>query len=475
VETLLTIVAKAPSWVEATRCPATSFFQSPYMGSPWHHNCAIVSSSGKTALSVVIPCWNSVETVKMCLNAISRSSFNRAYPSKLEVIVCDDGSDDGTAAAASVCHKELDLKIIQLHRGGRALAVNAGIESAAGDVVVVCDSDMILGCGALDELLVRHEQWPDAVCFGFRSDVILSPTSINDDRLYKLMHSEAVSHDNRLSFDTPSLLHNPLVSTEWLAALSQGRTLLDSRGIVWRRHRFLYGCLFSAKRDFLMASGNIPTVFSGWGYEDTFFAALAEAHGGFLLPVLSAWAHHIRHDIRDPDQWFQYDRNRLAYEFLLDDPNAVPPNHAQPDIADCQSKKIGLSLIHEDHKDCLPVTAQLMHRLGRWREAAERITDGTMSLSETSECLFQLHRFEEAMSLAEDQPTYWTALSLLALGRLKDAGRALETATDQASRYLRSASKPELQALQRHLDWQGLDSLARIFEAALQLHEAWST
>ena len=65
------------------------------MGSPWHHNCAIVSSSGKTALSVVIPCWNSVETVKMCLNAISRSSLNRAYPSKLEVIVCDDGSDDG--------------------------------------------------------------------------------------------------------------------------------------------------------------------------------------------------------------------------------------------------------------------------------------------------------------------------------------------------------------------------------------------
>ncbi len=444
------------------------------MGSPWHHDCDIVLSSGMTTLSVVIPCWNSVRTVKTCLAAITRSSFNRAYPSKLEVIVCDDGSDDGTAAAASACRKELDLKVIPLRRGGRARTVNAGIEAAAGDVVMVCDSDMILGCSALDELLVRHEQWPDAVCFGFRSDVVLPPTGASDDRLYELMHSEAVSHDNRLSFDTPSILHNPLVSTEWLTALSEGRTLLDSRGIVWRRHRFLYGCLFSVKRDFLIACGNIPTVFRGWGYEDTFFAAMAEANGGFLLPVLSAWAHHIKHDIRDPDQWFQYDRNRLAYEFLLDDPIVFPRSHARPETSVCQSKKACPNPTSEGYMKCLPVTARVMHRLGRWGEAAELISDGTMSLSEKSECLFQLHRFEDAVSLAEGQPTYWTALSLLALGRSRDASQALSAATDQTSRYVRSASKPELQALQRHLNRQGLDGLAKHFEAALQLHGIWS-
>ena len=470
-ETLARSIAEAPSWVEATRCPSSSLFQRPYMGSPWDHDCDTVLSSGVTTLSVVVPCWNSAGTIGACLAAIARSSFSRAFPSDIEVIVCDDGSNDGTPSAAATFRHELDLTVLPMPRSGRAQAVNAGINAASGDVVAVCDSDMILGCAALDELVLRHERWLDAVCFGFRSDVALSLGEVSDCRLVELMHSEAVSLDNRLSFDTPTLLRNPLVSVDWLEALSKGRSLVDSRGIEWRRHRFLYGCLFSARRDFLLACGGMPTVFRGWGYEDTLFAALAEAHGAFLLPVLSAWAHHVWHDIRDPDQWFHYERNRIAYEFLLRAPVAARRDQS-PRATGHQRAEHRPNGPQNPRDRGLPVTALVMHRLGRWCEAADLLMDGTMSLAEQSECLFHLRRFDDVISLTDGQPTYWTAVSLLELGRRTDAARALGQATDQTSRYVRGASEPELQALRLHLRGQGLDVLAKRFDAALDLLRA---
>jgi hypothetical protein len=108
-----------------------------------------------------------------------------------------------------------------------------------------------------------------------------------------------------------------LVATRWLTGLDGAHAILDSQGSSWPRHRFLYGCLFSVRLDLLRSCGAFPDALKGWGYNDTLVAVRLEASGAFLLPVTSAWGHHIQHDIRHPAQWFQYSRNRLAYEFLL--------------------------------------------------------------------------------------------------------------------------------------------------------------
>ena len=46
--------------------------------------------------SVIIPAWNARDTLEQCLIAIEQSTFNRKYQERLEVVVVDDGSTDGT-------------------------------------------------------------------------------------------------------------------------------------------------------------------------------------------------------------------------------------------------------------------------------------------------------------------------------------------------------------------------------------------
>ena len=50
-----------------------------------------------TSLSIIVPSYNSVETIKKCLEAI-RLSVYKNY----ELIVVDDHSGDGSAEAAAV-------------------------------------------------------------------------------------------------------------------------------------------------------------------------------------------------------------------------------------------------------------------------------------------------------------------------------------------------------------------------------------
>src|SRR5215469_8219126 len=46
--------------------------------------------------SIVIPAWNARDTLEQCLIAIEQSTFNCKYQERLEVVVVDDGSTDGT-------------------------------------------------------------------------------------------------------------------------------------------------------------------------------------------------------------------------------------------------------------------------------------------------------------------------------------------------------------------------------------------
>jgi glycosyltransferase involved in cell wall biosynthesis len=87
-------------------------------------------------LSVIVPCYNEAPTIKELLSRVLES------PPVAEVIVVDDGSDDGTAdVAASVSDSRIRL-VRQPRNLGKGAALRRGIGDATADFVIVQDADL---------------------------------------------------------------------------------------------------------------------------------------------------------------------------------------------------------------------------------------------------------------------------------------------------------------------------------------------
>ena len=88
--------------------------------------------------SVVIPCFNERDTVSELIDRVL------AVPVEKEVIVVDDCSTDGTRElllARARDRGDITL-LLRTRNGGKGAAVQEGLKSANGDVVIIQDADL---------------------------------------------------------------------------------------------------------------------------------------------------------------------------------------------------------------------------------------------------------------------------------------------------------------------------------------------
>ncbi len=88
-------------------------------------------------LSVIIPVYNEVENIKEILKRV------KATKKASEIVVVDDGSQDGTRDLL----KELDGKekvrvILHEKNQGKGAAVRTGLDAAAGEILLIQDADL---------------------------------------------------------------------------------------------------------------------------------------------------------------------------------------------------------------------------------------------------------------------------------------------------------------------------------------------
>lgn len=110
------------------------------------------------ALSVLVPAYDEEGYVGACIDALLDVDYPRE---KLEVIVIDDGSTDGTFAEARR-HATERVTVLRKENGGKHSALNHGLGAATADRIVTIDADSLIAADALRDLMGRFEAHPDA-------------------------------------------------------------------------------------------------------------------------------------------------------------------------------------------------------------------------------------------------------------------------------------------------------------------------
>ena len=104
--------------------------------------------------SIIIPAYNEEVTISSCIK--SMLCLNYPY---FEIIVIDDGSSDNTFNEASK-FTDQRLKVIKQKNTGKPGAINTGIKSSSGDIIITVDADSKLDADSLKWISVRFSKNP---------------------------------------------------------------------------------------------------------------------------------------------------------------------------------------------------------------------------------------------------------------------------------------------------------------------------
>jgi cellulose synthase/poly-beta-1,6-N-acetylglucosamine synthase-like glycosyltransferase/peptidoglycan/xylan/chitin deacetylase (PgdA/CDA1 family) len=100
-------------------------------------------------VSIVVPAYNEAEVIGPAVRSLAGSDYPRE---RFEVIVVDDGSEDGTAAV--VARLALDgVRVLREANSGKPAALNAGIAAARHGLIVTVDADTQFEPGTLRRLV----------------------------------------------------------------------------------------------------------------------------------------------------------------------------------------------------------------------------------------------------------------------------------------------------------------------------------
>lgn len=130
----------------------------------------------KEFLSVIIPAFN--ESGRIAPTIVRVNAYCAEKFAKHEIIVVDDGSNDGTCKVVSEAMKDIGSLTCQSYEKnrGKGYAIRFGVEASAGDLILISDADLSTPIEEIEKMLDLYDRGFD-IAIGSRameeSDIVV--------------------------------------------------------------------------------------------------------------------------------------------------------------------------------------------------------------------------------------------------------------------------------------------------------------
>ncbi len=105
--------------------------------SPWRMKIKETMATMEATVSIIVPVYNIIEYLPRCVESLRKQTYE-----KIEILLVDDGSTDGTAALCDeLAAEDPRIRVFHKENGGSSSARNLGIKEATGEYLGFVDSD----------------------------------------------------------------------------------------------------------------------------------------------------------------------------------------------------------------------------------------------------------------------------------------------------------------------------------------------
>ena len=201
-------------------------------------------------LSVVMPAYNERETIEEIIRRVL------AVPLRIELVVVDDASTDGTRDILQALASALPFKLLlQPNNRGKGAALARGFADVTGDIVVIQDADLEYSPEEYPELV-------ELICTG-RADVVYGSRFIGRHRVFLFTHFLG----NRVLTLLTNILYNTMLTD--METCFKAMRIDVLRSMTLRSERFGIEPELTAK---IFKRGyrvyEVPITYDGRGYDE---------------------------------------------------------------------------------------------------------------------------------------------------------------------------------------------------------------